>query len=131
MSPMPCLYLDLSRQTLYGKFCTGRFGSRFSSDYRRSSQVQLVYVDRRKKVESGQRATSLYYMMNKPGLVGRILNKVQPENRALSLVSAITAKCDVSAQHIQFTLFSLVFPLSFFSITHLSGRAHTSCSYSV
>jgi len=44
---------------------------------------KLVYVDRRNKVESGQRATSLYYMMNKPGLVGRILNKVHPENRAL------------------------------------------------
>jgi len=42
-----------------------------------------VYVDRRNKVESGQRTTSMYYMINKPGLVGRILSKVQSENRAL------------------------------------------------
>jgi hypothetical protein len=53
-----------------------------------------VYVDRRKKVESGQRATSLYYMMNKPGLVGRILNKVQPENRALYFMLGQFGKCN-------------------------------------
>ncbi|KAH9034933.1 hypothetical protein EDB84DRAFT_1269713 [Lactarius hengduanensis] len=44
---------------------------------------KFVYVDRRKKVESGQRATSLYYMINKPGLIGGILNKVRPESRTL------------------------------------------------
>lgn len=44
---------------------------------------KLVYVDRRKKLESGQRTTSLHYMIKKPGLIGGILNKVQPENREL------------------------------------------------
>ncbi|KAI0301270.1 hypothetical protein BC826DRAFT_988459 [Russula brevipes] len=44
---------------------------------------KLVYVDRRKKVESGQRTTSLHWMLHKPGLIGNILSKVKPENRAI------------------------------------------------
>jgi len=44
---------------------------------------KLVYVDRRKKVESGQRTTSLHWMLKKPGLIGDILSKVKPENREL------------------------------------------------
>ncbi|KAI0299409.1 hypothetical protein B0F90DRAFT_1810670 [Multifurca ochricompacta] len=44
---------------------------------------KLVYVDRRKKVESGQRTTSLYWIINKPGLIGSLLSKFQPEDRAL------------------------------------------------
>ncbi|KAI9513475.1 hypothetical protein F5148DRAFT_1273104 [Russula earlei] len=43
---------------------------------------KLVYVDRRKKVESGQRTTSLYWMLNKPGLINNMLSKFKPENRA-------------------------------------------------
>jgi len=42
-----------------------------------------VYVDRRKKLESGQRTTSLHWMLNKPGLIGNMLSKVKPENREL------------------------------------------------
>jgi len=44
---------------------------------------KLVYVDRRKKVESGQRTTSLSWMLNKPGLIGNFLSKYKPENREL------------------------------------------------
>jgi len=44
---------------------------------------KLVYVDRRKKVESGQRTTSLHWMLNKPGLIADVLSKFKPENRAL------------------------------------------------
>jgi len=44
---------------------------------------KLVYVDRRKKIESGQRTTSLSWMLNKPGLIGNFLSKYRPENRAL------------------------------------------------
>ncbi|KAH9988113.1 hypothetical protein BJV74DRAFT_773594 [Russula compacta] len=42
---------------------------------------KLVYVDRRNKIETGQRTTSLYWMLNKPGLVRNVLSKVKPENR--------------------------------------------------
>jgi len=44
---------------------------------------KLVYVDRRKKLESGQRTTSLHWMLNKPGLIRNLLSKVKPENREL------------------------------------------------
>ncbi|KAI0273878.1 hypothetical protein BGY98DRAFT_997995 [Russula aff. rugulosa BPL654] len=44
---------------------------------------KLVYVDRRKKLESGQRTTSLHWMLNKPGLIGNVLSKAKPENREL------------------------------------------------
>ncbi|KAF8480016.1 hypothetical protein DFH94DRAFT_739736 [Russula ochroleuca] len=44
---------------------------------------KLVYVDRRKKLESGQRTTSLHWMLNKPGLIGDMLSKVKPGNREL------------------------------------------------
>ena len=95
-----------------------------------------MYVDRRKKVESGQRATSLYYMINKPGLIRRILNKAQPESRALYFMLGQFGKHNnhpAAASWLtifKFTLFSPLFLLSLFSITHLAGRAHTSCSYS-
>ena len=42
-----------------------------------------MYVDRRKKVESGQRTTSLHWMLKKPGLVSNVLSTVKPENREL------------------------------------------------
>jgi len=44
---------------------------------------KLVYVNRRKKLESGQRTTSLHWMLNKPGLIRNLLSKVKPENREL------------------------------------------------
>lgn len=73
---------------------------------RYSLQLQLVYVDRRKKVESGQRTTSLHYMINKPGLIGRILSKVRPENRALYFMLGQFSTCNhhsyaTLAHHIQ------------------------------
>ncbi|KAG8218337.1 hypothetical protein J3R82DRAFT_3952 [Butyriboletus roseoflavus] len=44
---------------------------------------KFVYVDRRTKIESGQRTTSLTYLLNdKRGAIGRALDKTHPERRA-------------------------------------------------
>ncbi|KAI0058314.1 hypothetical protein BV25DRAFT_1872036 [Artomyces pyxidatus] len=44
---------------------------------------KFVYVDRRTKIESGERTTSLYFMLSqKRGLIGRALGMVKPERRA-------------------------------------------------
>ena len=52
-----------------------------------------MYVDRRKKLESGQRTTSLHWMLNKPGLIGDVLSKVKPENRELYFMLGQFGKC--------------------------------------
>ncbi|KAI0267402.1 hypothetical protein BC834DRAFT_871173 [Gloeopeniophorella convolvens] len=45
---------------------------------------KFVYIDRRKKIESGQRTTSLSWMINnKRGFIGNVLAKVKPEHRAI------------------------------------------------
>ncbi|TFY80561.1 hypothetical protein EWM64_g3456 [Hericium alpestre] len=44
---------------------------------------KFVYVDRKMKIESGQRATSLTFLLNsKRGLIGRMLAATKPQNRA-------------------------------------------------
>ena len=53
-----------------------------------------MYVDRRKKLESGQRTTSLHWMLNKPGLIGNMLSKVKPENRELYFMLGQFGKCN-------------------------------------
>ena len=42
-----------------------------------------MYVNRRKKVESGQRATSLYWLISRPGLIASTLSRVRPEHKTL------------------------------------------------
>ncbi|KAI0037042.1 hypothetical protein K488DRAFT_39765 [Vararia minispora EC-137] len=45
---------------------------------------KLILTDRRKKIESGQRATSLTYLLNhQRGAIGKMLAKVKPERREL------------------------------------------------
>jgi hypothetical protein len=98
-----------------------------------------VYVDRRKKLESGQRTTSLHWMLNKPGLIRNLLSKVKPENRELYFMLGQFGKCiqDISVHDVhnatlsQSTLSLQMSPLSLFSMTLLSGQVHTSCSYLV
>jgi hypothetical protein len=98
-----------------------------------------VYVDRRKKLESGQRTTSLHWMLNKPGLIGNVLSKVKPESRELYFMLGQFSKCtqDIlvhqahNATLSQSTLSLQMSPLSLFSMTLLSGQVHTSCSYLV
>ena len=98
-----------------------------------------MYVDRRKKLESGQRTTSLHWMLNKPGLIGNVLSKAKPENRELYFMLGQFGKRtqDFSVHHAhkailsQSTLFLQMSPLSLFSMTLLSGQVHTSCSYLV
>jgi hypothetical protein len=101
--------------------------------------TQLVYVNRRKKLESGQRTTSLHWMLNKPGLIGSVLSKVKPENRELYFMLGQFGKCsqDVSVHHAHSVTSSKAMlslqmsPLSLFSMTLLSGQVHTSCLYLV
>lgn len=98
-----------------------------------------MYVDRRKKLESGQRTTSLHWMLNKPGLIGDVLSKTKPENRELYFMLGQFGKCtqDILVHHAhnatssQSTLSLQMSPLSLFSMTLLSGQVHTSCSYLV
>ena len=98
-----------------------------------------MYVDRRKKLESGQRTTSLHWMLNKPGLIRTVLSKVKPENRELYFMLGQFGKCtqDISVHHAhnatlsQAMLSLQMSPLSLFFMTLLSGQVHTSCSYLV
>jgi hypothetical protein len=96
-----------------------------------------VYVYRRKKVETGQRATSMYWLINKPGLIASALSKVRPERRTLYFMLGQFGRCNQSLMYalpyriIDTTfakpiLSSLVFPLLLFSMTRHSGQAHTS-----
>ena len=49
--------------------------------------VQFVFVDRRKKIESGQRTTSLSFLLNdKRGVIGRSLSRVPPQYRTLAFM---------------------------------------------
>lgn len=44
--------------------------------------LQFVYVDRRSKIESGQRTTSFSYLLNdKRGAIGRALDRTRPDKR--------------------------------------------------
>ena len=99
-----------------------------------------MYVNRRKKVESGQRTTSLHWMLNKPGLIRNLLSKVKPENRELYFMLGQFGKYSqdvLSVRHAnnvmlsKSTLSLQMCPLSLFSMTLLSGQVHTSCLYSV
>jgi len=48
---------------------------------------KFVFVDRRKKIESGQRTTSLSFLLNdKRGVIGRALSRVPPQYRTLSFM---------------------------------------------
>ncbi|KAI0039118.1 hypothetical protein FA95DRAFT_1567340 [Auriscalpium vulgare] len=48
---------------------------------------KFVYVDRRTKIESGQRTTSLSFMLNnKRGFIGQALSSVRPERRAAAFM---------------------------------------------
>ena len=45
---------------------------------------KLILIDRRKKIESGQRTTSLTFLLNhQSGAIGKILAKIKPERREL------------------------------------------------
>ncbi|KDQ64961.1 hypothetical protein JAAARDRAFT_52883 [Jaapia argillacea MUCL 33604] len=49
---------------------------------------KFVLIDRRKKIESGQRTTSFSWMLNdKRGLIGRMLASVQPQYRESSFMA--------------------------------------------
>ncbi|KAE9410405.1 hypothetical protein BT96DRAFT_871272 [Gymnopus androsaceus JB14] len=44
---------------------------------------KFVYIDRREKIESGQRTTSMSFMLNtKRGVIGQVLCKIPPNTRA-------------------------------------------------
>jgi len=48
---------------------------------------KVVLIDRRKKIESGQRITSLSWLLNdKRGVIGRTLAAIKPENREWSFM---------------------------------------------
>lgn len=48
---------------------------------------QFVFVDRRKKIESGQRTTSLSFLLNdKRGVIGRSLSRVPQQYRTLTFM---------------------------------------------
>ena len=99
-----------------------------------------MYVNRRKKLESGQRTTSLHWMLNKPGLIRNLFSKVKPENRELYFIIGQFGKYSqdvLSVRHahnvtLSKSTLSLQMCLpSLFSMTPLSGQVHTSCLYSV
>lgn len=99
-----------------------------------------MYVNRRKKLESGQRTTSLHWMLNKPGLIRTALSKVKPENRELYFMLGQFGKYSqdvLLVRHAHNVMLSKsmlslqMFLLSLFSMTLLSGQVHTSCLYSV
>lgn len=48
---------------------------------------QFVFIDRRKKIESGQRTTSLSFLLNdKRGVIGRSLSRVPQQYRTLAFM---------------------------------------------
>lgn len=50
--------------------------------------IQFVYVSRRAKIESGERTTSLSFLLNnKRGLIGRALAAIKPEYRPESFMA--------------------------------------------
>ncbi|KZV75656.1 hypothetical protein PENSPDRAFT_571118 [Peniophora sp. CONT] len=50
---------------------------------------KLILIDRRKKIESGQRTTSLTFLLNhQRGAIGKILAKVKPERREMYFMFA-------------------------------------------
>lgn len=53
-----------------------------------NSVYQFVYVSRRAKIESGERTTSLSFLLNnKRGLIGRALAAIKPEYRPESFMA--------------------------------------------
>lgn len=70
---------------LYWKVCLESVSS-LSSNL--TYALQLVYVNRRTKIESGQRTTSLSFMLNnKRGAIGRALASVPAAYRAESFMA--------------------------------------------
>jgi len=48
---------------------------------------QFVLVDRKEKIESGQRTTSFSFLLNdKRGAIGRILSRIPPNYRLISFM---------------------------------------------
>ena len=78
----------------HGKLCTGRLellSQLMNINY--WGNFQFVIVDRRKKIESGQRITSFSWMLNdKRGIIGRMLASVPPQYRESSFMGGQLGK---------------------------------------
>ena len=60
-------------------------------------QAQFVIIDRRKKIESGQRTTSFSFLLNdKRGVIGRMLAAVPPQYREVSFMAGQLGTSSVS-----------------------------------
>lgn len=78
--------LGLAIAVLEGKRCLiGQISPRANLVY---MYIQFVYVSRRAKIESGERTTSLSFLLNnKRGLIGRALAAIKPEYRPESFMA--------------------------------------------
>lgn len=87
---------------------------------------KFVLIDRRKKIESGERTTSFSWLLNdKRGVIGRMLGKVPQQYRALSfmvgqLLYAIVTELPVFVLY-RSSLWSGVFLILIFSVSVWNG----------
>jgi hypothetical protein len=75
---------------LFGSFFTGRWVSSFERDnsIHLYPSYQFLLVDRRAKIESGQRTTSFSFLLNdKHSAIGRMLSSVPRQYREASFMA--------------------------------------------
>ncbi|KAI0080689.1 hypothetical protein K474DRAFT_1589163 [Panus rudis PR-1116 ss-1] len=88
---------------------------------------KFVLIDRRKKIESGQRTTSFSYLLNdKRGIIGRALSSVRPEYREVSFMfgqSIYSILTELPAVFLLYdsSFWSGVFLLFIFSVSAWNG----------
>lgn len=89
---------------------------------------KLVLVDRRTKIQSGQRTTSFSFLLNdKRGAIGRALSSVKPQYREAAFMAGQLGELIVLAtSNHQSTAFSQSFLPSFCCTIVLAGAAHSS-----
>ncbi|KAF8902788.1 hypothetical protein CPB84DRAFT_1775444 [Gymnopilus junonius] len=91
--------------------------------------IIFVYVDRRAKIQSGQRTTSLSYLLNdKRGAIGRALSAIPPERREASFMGGQFVYALLTEMPAVFLLYdspawSAGFLLFIFSVTVWNGGA--------
>jgi len=82
---VPDFLLDLIWQLLYWK--VSHMESTIPAPLIISWSRQFLLIDRRAKIESGQRATSFSFLLNnKRGLIGRVLSSIPPDYREVSFM---------------------------------------------
>ena len=90
MKPVKSKFYDLIDsiwQLLYWKVCAHTYVMLKTPNPYTAIMTQVVLIDRRKKIESGQRITSFSWLLNdKRGVIGRMLSAIKPENRELSFM---------------------------------------------